>query len=102
MPIKPYYDDYWVYLPTADGAFACAGDLDDGPVRDALIAAGSFLYKAENGVIHVRLERKVRGSADGYWVAYKRRSGRLHKTYLCEASALDPYNLYAAARRLLS
>jgi hypothetical protein len=84
-----------------DGAFACAGDLDDVPVLDALIAAGSFLYKADAGVIHVRLERKVRGSTDGYWVAYKRLRGRLHKTYLCEASALDPYNLEAAARRLL-
>ena len=68
---------------------------------DRLIAVKAFLYEDEGRQISVRLERKVRGSDVGYWVAYKRQSGRLRKTYICEAYALDPWNLDIAAKRLI-
>ncbi len=101
MRAKPLYDGYTVKLPNAAGEMEDIGDLHLPSSVDRLIAVKAFLYEDEGRQISVRLERKGRGSEVGYWVAYKRKYGRLRKTYLCEAYALDPYNLDMAARRLL-
>lgn len=100
MRAKPLYDGYTVKLPNAAGEMEDIGDLNLPSSVDRLIAVKAFLYEDEGRQISVRLERKDRGSEVGYWVAYKRKCGRLRKTYICEAYALDPYNLDMAARRL--
>jgi hypothetical protein len=102
MPPKPVYDGYTVKLPNGQGELEDLGGLTTSGSLARLIALKAFLYVEEAGQISVRLEPKGRGSAEGYWVGYKRVAGKLHKTYICEAYALDPYNLDQAARRLLS
>ncbi len=101
MRDKPLYDGYSVKLPNAAGEMEDIGSLHLASNVARLIAAKAFIYVEETGQISVRLERKGRGSDVGYWVAYKRQDGRLRKTYICEAYALHPWSLDAAARRLL-
>jgi len=102
MRLKPLYDGYTVQFPNGAGQLEAIGDLHSGDGIARLVGAKAFLYADEAGPISVRLERKGRGSEVGYWVAYKRHAGRLHKAYICEAYALDPYNLDDAAQRLLA
>lgn len=101
MRARASYDGYSVKLPNSAGEMQEAGSLLDHRIVVRLIACGALRYGEELGAISVRLERKARGSSDGYWVAYKRAGGRLHKTYVCEADALDPYNLDCAYQRLM-
>lgn len=102
MRLKPLYDGYTVKLPNSDGQIEDIGSLSSSVAVTRLVGVKAFLYEEEAGQISVRLERKGRGSEAGYWVAYKRRAGKLRKTYICEAYALDPHNLDAAAQRLLA
>jgi len=101
MRLKPLYNGYTVKLPNSDGHLEDIGSLSNAATVARLVDVKAFLYEEEGGQISVRLERKGRGSAVGYWVAYKRRAGKLSKTYICEAYALDPYNLDEAAQHLL-
>ena len=101
MRVKPLYDGYTVKLPNAAGEMEDLGSLHLSKSVDRLIAVRAFIYQAEEGPVSVRLEQKGRGSDVGYWVAYKRQGGKLRKTYICEAYALDPWNLDRAAKRLL-
>jgi len=101
MRRKAFYDGCRVQLPNSVGEMDDLGSLLSGSTLGALVAAKSFVYAAEAGAVSVRLERKERGSATGYWMAYKRQGGKLRKTYICEAYALDPHNLDEAAQRLL-
>jgi len=101
MRAKPVYDGYTVKLPNVVGEMEDIGGLHLPSSVARLIAVKAFLYAEAGRQISVRLERKGRGSEVGYWVAYKRKCGRLCKTYVCEANALDPYNLDMAAKRLL-
>jgi len=101
MRVKPLYDGHTVKLPKAAGEIEAIGSLHSPANVARLIALKAFIYEAEGGQISVRLERKKRGSDQGYWIAYKRQDGRLRKTYICEANALDPWNLDSAALRLL-
>ena len=100
MRTKPLYDGYTVKLPNVSGEMEDIGCLLLASSVDRLVGEKAFVYADEAGNISVRLERKGRGSEEGYWVAYKRLEGRLRKTYICEAYAIDPYNLDRAARRL--
>ena len=101
MRLKPVYDGYTVKLPNGASELEEIGDLHSFACVRRLVELKAFLYEEGTGTVSVRLERKRRGSETGYWVAYKRHAGKLHKTYICEAYALDPYNLDDAARRLL-
>ena len=101
MRLKPVYDGYTVKLPNTATEMEDIGCLTLPRNVARLIALRAFIYQEEAGQISVRLERKTRGSALGYWVAYKRMAGKLRKTYVCEAEELDPYNLDDAALRLL-
>lgn len=101
MGRKASYDGCRVKLPNAQGEMQDLGGLLCRGTLQALVGAKAFLYEGEGGVVSVRLERKERGSEVGYWMAYKRQGGKLRKTYICEAFALDPHNLDAAAQRLL-
>jgi hypothetical protein len=102
MRLKPLYDGYTVKLPNAQGQLEDIGSLTSSASVARLVGVKAFLYEAEAGQISVRLECKGRGSEAGYWVAYKRQAGKLRKTYICEAYALDPHNLDQAAQRLLT
>ena len=107
MRLKPVYDGHVLRVPRelpngATGDLEEVGGLSSAAVVSRLVALGAFVYEADAGRVNVRLERKKRGSETGYWFAYKRHAGKLHKMYVCEAFALDPHNLDAAAvRRLL-
>ena len=101
MRKKPLYDGYTVQLPNEAGELEAIGCLTLSRSVERLIAVKAFVYRDALGQISVRLECKGRGSSLGYWVGYKRIDGRLRKTYICEAYALDPYNLGYAARRLI-
>lgn len=101
MRLKPLYDGYTVKLPNGAGQLEDIGSLSHSATVARLVDVKAFLYEEEGGQISVRLERKGRGSEVGYWVAYKRRAGKLRKTYICEAYALDPHQLDEAAQRLL-
>ncbi len=101
MRLKPLYDGCTIKLPNSDGHLEDIGSLSNSAAVARLVDVKAFLYEAQDGQISIRLERKGRGSEVGYWVAYKRRAGKLSKTYICEAYALDPYNLDEAAHRLL-
>lgn len=101
MRLKPIYDGLCVKLPNRNGQLEEMGSLMQPSIVERLVALRAFLYEEEAGTISVRLERKGRGSEVGYWVGYKRREGKLRKTYISEAYALDPYNLDRAAKRLL-
>ena len=99
---KAIYDGYVVKLPNSQGNLEEIGGLQDSQTLPRLVKAGAFVYTTEAGSISVRLESKARGPLLGYWSAYKRFGGRLHKTYIAAAFALDPYNLEEAAQRLLT
>ena len=101
MRLKPLYDGYTVKLPNGTGGLEEIGDLHSFTCVSRLVEVKAFIYDEGTGQVSVRLERKGRGSEVGYWVAYKRHGGKLRKTYICEAYALDPYNVDDAARRLL-
>jgi len=101
MRQRAVYDGYSVKLPNTAGETEVVGDLCEYRTVARLIALGAFRYEDDDGPISVRLERKDRGSAEGYWVAYKRSNRKLHKTYVCEAHVLDPYNLDMAYKRLM-
>ena len=100
MRLKPLYDGYTVKLPNGHGEMEDIGELRSSRAVARLVEAKAFLYEDEEGTLSVRLEPKSRGSEVGYWVAYKRSQGRLYKAYVCDAYALDPYDLDVAARRL--
>jgi len=100
MHLKPHYDGWTVKLPNVHGGYEDIGDLNAPATVDRLVAVKTFVYEADAGPVSVRLERKRRGSEIGYWVAYKRHAGKLHKTYVCEAYALDAFNIDYAAVRL--
>lgn len=106
MRLKPVYDGRIVRiprkLPNGTGDLEDVGGLSSSAVVSRLIELGAFVYVADSGQVNVRLETKRRGSEAVYWVAYKRHAGKLHKVYICEASALDPYNLDSAAVRLFA
>jgi hypothetical protein len=102
MRVKPVYDGCAVKLANAAGEMEDLGSLMLARNVSRLVAVKAFLYTQDAGQISVRLECKGRGSEAGYWVAYKRIAGKLRKAYICEAYALDPYNLDEAARRLPS
>jgi hypothetical protein len=101
MALKAIYDGYTVKLPNSTGQLEAIGGLALPGTLSRLVVHKAFLYVCEAGQISVRLEPKSRGSEVGYWIAYKRVEGKLRKTYICEAYALDPYNLEVAAFRLL-
>ena len=101
MRNKPSYDGYTLKLPNSDGEMEDVGSLTAGPNLLRLLSLKAFVYEAETGRVSVRLERKARGSSQGYWVAYRRIRGKLQKRYICEAYALEPYVLDWAARCLL-
>jgi hypothetical protein len=98
---KAIYDGYVVKLPNSQGDLEEIGGWDASGNLDRLVTAGAFVYITEAGRVSVRLESKSRGPLLGYWSAYKRIGGRLHKTYVAAVFALDPYNLEEAALRLL-
>jgi len=104
MRLKPIYDGRCVKiprkLPNGIGDLEEVGGLSSAAVVSRLVELGAFVYEADAGQVNVWLERKKRGSETGYWVAYKRHARQLHKVYICEAFALDPHNLDAAAVRL--
>jgi hypothetical protein len=102
MRLKPLYDGSTVKLPNSTGQLEDIGSLSSSASVARLVGVQAFIYEEEAGQISVRLERKGRGSEAGYWVAYKRHKGKLRKTYICEAYALDPHNLDQAAQRLLA
>ena len=97
---KAIYDGYVVELPNSLGELEEIGELDASGTLDRLVTAGAFVYSTDTGCVSVRLESKARGPLLGYWSAYKRIGGRLHKTYVAATFALDPYNLDEAAQRL--
>src|SRR5438105_1218272 len=99
MRRKAVYDGYRVQLPNSANEMDDLGGLLSVRALEALVRTKAFVYEAEGGVVSVRLERKERGSEIGYWMAYKRQGGKLRKTYICEAYALDPHNLDEAAQR---
>jgi hypothetical protein len=99
---KVIYDGYTVQLPNDLGGMEKIGGLHDPVTVSRLVAAGAFIYVTEAGNVSVRLESKARGPLQGYWSAYKRIGGKLHKTYIAASFALDPYNLEEASQRLLS
>ena len=99
---KAIYDGSVVKLPNSQGEWEEIGGLCASQTLPRLLQAGAFVYTTEGGCVSVRLESKARGPLQGYWSAYKRIGGRLHKTYVAAAFALDPYNLEEAAQRLLA
>jgi hypothetical protein len=99
---KAIYDGFVVKLPNSQGELEEIGGLYASQTLRRLIQAGAFVYTTEGGCVSVRLESKARGPLQGYWSAYKRIGGRLHKTYIAAAFALDPYNLEEGAQRLLA
>lgn len=99
---KAIYDGYVVKLPNSHGEMEEIGGLHAFGTVDRLVTAAAFVYTTEIGSVGVRLESKARGPLMGYWSAYKRIGGRLRKTYVAAAFALDPYNLEEAAQRLLA
>ena len=101
MRAKAVYDGYSVKLPNSAGETEDLGGLFSVRAVSALVRVCAFVYLCEEGSMSVRLERKARGSSEGYWCAYKRLGGKLFKRYLCEAYALDPYILDTVARELL-
>ena len=58
----------------------------------------SFSFEGSVGTLTARKER--RGAADGYWTAYRKRNGKLFKTYLGKAEKVTPHRLDEAARFL--
>ncbi len=99
---KAIYDGSVVKLPNSQGELEEIGGLHASQTLRRLLQVGAFVYTTEGGCVSVRLESKARGPLQGYWSAYKRGGGRLHKTYIAAAFALDPYNLEEAAQRLLA
>lgn len=99
---KPLYDGSVVKLPNSHGEMEHIEGLHSSRTLSRLVAVGAFVYATEAGCVSVRLESKARGPHRGYWSAYKRMGGTLHKTYVAAAFALDPYNLDDAALRLLA
>ena len=101
MKAKPIYDGRSIKLPNEADEMEDIGSLNNSRNVERLIAMKAFIYDDDGRQVSVRLERKRRGSEDGYWIAYKRAGGRLRKAYICEAMALDSWNLDTAAKRLL-
>ena len=58
----------------------------------------SFSFEGSAGTLTARKER--RGAGDGYWTAYRKRNGKLHKTYLGKAERVTQHRLDEAARLL--
>ncbi len=58
----------------------------------------SFSYKGIAGNFTARQERRKRGGR--YWVAYRTREGKTHKTYLGKSENLTPERLKAASLKL--
>jgi hypothetical protein len=58
----------------------------------------SFYYEGSAGTLTARKERRAGG--DGYWTAYRKRDGKLRKTYLGKAERVTQHRLDEAARFL--
>ena len=58
----------------------------------------SFSFEGSAGTLTARKER--RGAADGYWTAYRKRDGKLLKTYLGKSEKVTRNRLDEAARSL--
>ena len=58
----------------------------------------SFSFEGSAGTLTSRKER--RGASDGYWTAYRKRNGKLHKVYLGKAEKVTLHRLDEAARFL--
>jgi LuxR family maltose regulon positive regulatory protein len=58
----------------------------------------SFSFEGSSGSLTARKER--RGASDGYWTAYRKRNGKLLKTYLGKAEKVTQHRLDEAARSL--
>ena len=58
----------------------------------------SFSFEGSAGTLTARKER--RGASDGYWTAYRKRNGKLFKTYLGKAEKVTRHRLDEAARFL--
>ena len=58
----------------------------------------SFSFAGSAGTLTARKER--RGAGDGYWTAYRKRNGKLFKTYLGKATKVTRHRLDEAARFL--
>jgi LuxR family maltose regulon positive regulatory protein len=63
-----------------------------------LQSASSFYYKSRLGTFTAHQERRQRGGL--YWVAYRRRSGRLRRLHLGKPDLLTPERLEAIALSL--
>jgi len=59
----------------------------------------SFSFEGSAGSLTARKERRG-GGGDGYWTAYRKRDGRLRKTYLGKAEKVTQHRLDEAARFL--
>jgi LuxR family transcriptional regulator, maltose regulon positive regulatory protein len=66
--------------------------LDDPATR-------SFSFRGPTGTLTARKEHR-RGSVEGYWTAYRKRGGKLRKTYLGKAEKVTQHRLDEAARFL--
>jgi LuxR family maltose regulon positive regulatory protein len=66
--------------------------LDDPATR-------SFSFRGPAGTLTARKERRS-GSVEGYWVAYRKRDGKLRKTYLGKAEKVTQHRLDQAAQFL--
>jgi LuxR family transcriptional regulator, maltose regulon positive regulatory protein len=66
--------------------------LDDPTTR-------SFSFRGPTGTLTARKEHR-RGSVEGYWTAYRKRGGKLRKTYLGKAEKVTQHRLDEAARFL--
>ena len=82
-----YTDD--VFTGTAVGSPAWFAWLD---------TASSFFFKGKTGTFTAHRERRQRGGL--YWVAYRRRSGILHRSHLGKAHQLTLDCLQATAANL--
>ena len=60
-----------------------------------LDSASTFYYESQLGVFTAHCERRLRGGR--YWIAYRRRLGRLHRAHLGKPDLLTPDRLEATA-----
>jgi ATP/maltotriose-dependent transcriptional regulator MalT len=62
-------------------------------------ASRSFSFEGSVGTLTARKERRG-GGGEGYWTAYRKRDGKLRKTYLGKAEKVTQHRLDEAARFL--
>jgi LuxR family transcriptional regulator, maltose regulon positive regulatory protein len=66
--------------------------LDDPAIR-------SFSFEGSAGTLTARKERRG-GGGEGYWTAYRKRDGKLRKTYIGKPEKVTQHRLDEAARFL--